>query len=63
MTLHTENAGMQVGARSHINLQRSRGSQKPLEPGPESLEFLQVMSGCVNASKFSPASGSGMASA
>ena len=62
MTLYTENAGIQVGARSYINLLKSLGSHQMLEPGPDSLEFIQVMSGRVSSSKFSPASGSGMAS-
>lgn len=60
MILYTEQAGIQVGAKSYINLLKSLGSQKILEPGPESLEFIQVMSGRVSASKFSPVSGSGM---
>jgi hypothetical protein len=59
MVLYTEQAGIQVGARSYINLLKSLGSQHQLEPGPESLEFIQVMSGRVSASKFSPTSGSG----
>lgn len=52
MRLQTDEVAMLVGARGYLSLLKGRGSTKILEPGPDSVEFIQVMSGEVAARKF-----------